>query len=93
MRQIVKISYTTVVCEVSSVHSNTTDTMLYVQQGIPVYLNSNNEWVKGMPGLNCICHAYYGLWSRFCSIEHSHLEAEGNCSQPMRTGGKNKATP
>jgi len=58
MRQVVKITYATLVWDVSNVHSNTTDTMLHVQQGIPVYLNASKEWVKGISGLKFNFHAY-----------------------------------
>jgi len=33
-----------------------------------------------MPGPSCIRHAYSGLWSRPYSIQHNHLQVEGNCS-------------
>lgn len=46
-----------------------------------------------MPELSCISHAYSGLWSRLYSIQHSHLKAEGNFSQPMRSQDETKATP
>jgi hypothetical protein len=68
-------------------------TMFYVQQAILVYFNSNKEQVKGMLGLNSICHAYSGPWSRPYSIQHSHLQTQGNFSQPMGSRDKSKATP